>query len=77
MRVESPAGKFILSFERLEPAEGEILIIGKMGVWDAKTYMTPPEFLRLLLMTLTPSMLGFLIKTLFRGGFRTRTEGAK
>ena len=76
MRVESQAGTFILNFDQLEPAEGEILIIGKMGVWDAKTYMSPPEFLRLLLMTLTPRMLGFLIKTLFGGGFRTRREGA-
>ncbi len=76
MRVESQAGTFILNFEQLEPADGEILIIGKMGVWDAKTYMSPPEFLRLLLMTLTPRMLGFLIKTLFGGGFRTRSEGA-
>ncbi len=76
MRVESQAGTFILSFEQLEPAEGEILIIGKMGVWDAKTYMSPPELLRLLLMTLTPRMLGFLIKTLLGGGFRSRSEGA-
>jgi hypothetical protein len=77
MRVESQAGKFMLSFEQLEPADGEILITGKMGVWDAKTFMSPPEFLRLLLMTLTPRMLGFLIKTVFAGGFRTRTQDAK
>lgn len=77
MRVESQAGKFVLSFERLEPADGEILITGKMGVWDARTFMTPPEFLQLLLMTLTPRMLGFLLRTLFRGGFRTRAEGTK
>ena len=48
MRVESQAGRFILSFDKMEPGEGEIVISGKMGVWDARTHMTLAEFLRLL-----------------------------
>ena len=40
MRVESSAGKFILSFEKMEPGDREIVITGKMGLWDAKTHMT-------------------------------------
>ena len=60
MRVESQAGRFILSFDKMEPGEGEIVISGKMGVWDARTHMTLAEFLRLLRMTLRPRMLGFL-----------------
>lgn len=76
MRVESQAGKFILSFERMEPGEGEILITGKMGVWQAKTYMSLPEMLRILRMTMTPRMLGFLLRALVGGGFRSRPEGA-
>ena len=68
MRVESQAGRFILSFDRMEPGEGEIVISGKMGVWDARTHMTPSEFFRLLGMTLRPRMLGFLARALFTSG---------
>lgn len=64
MTVESQAGRFILSFDRMEPGEGEIIISGKMGVWDARTHMTLGEFLRLLRMTLRPRMLGFLARAL-------------
>jgi hypothetical protein len=73
VKVESQAGKFILNFDRMEPGEGEIVITGRMGVWDATTHMTLPEFVRILRMTLSARMLGFLIKSLFTGGFRART----
>ena len=77
MRVESSAGKFILSFEKMEPGDREIVITGKMGIWDAKTHMTLPEFLRVLRMTLTPRMLAFLVKSVFGGGFRPRSKSAE
>jgi hypothetical protein len=64
MKVESQAGRFILSFDRMEPGDGEIVISGKMGVWDARTHMTLGEFLRLLRMTLRPRMLAFLVRAL-------------
>ena len=64
MQVESQAGRFILSFDRMEPGEGEIVITGKMGVWDARTHMTLAEFVRLLRMTLQPRMLGFLARAI-------------
>jgi hypothetical protein len=76
MRVESQAGKFILSFERMEPGEGEIIITGKMGVWDAKTHMSLSEFVGVLRMTLKPRMLLFLLKALFGGG-RSRAASAE
>jgi hypothetical protein len=72
MRVESPAGKFILSFEHMDPGDGEIVITGRMGVWDAKTHMTLREFFGVLRMTLSPRMLGFLLKSLLTGGLRAR-----
>ncbi len=74
MNVESQAGKFILSFERMEPGEGEIVITGKMGVWAATTHMSLAEFLAILGMTLRPRMLGFLLRSLLGGGFRRRNE---
>ena len=75
MKVESQAGNFVLSFEEMEPGERNIVITGKMGLWDAKTYMGFPEFWKILSMTLRPRMLGFLLKSLFTGGFRSRAEG--
>ena len=68
MKVESQAGNFILSFERMEPGDREIVITGKMGVWDATTHMTLSEFVGVLGMTLRPRMILFLIKALFGGG---------
>jgi hypothetical protein len=65
MKVESQAGRFILSFDRMEPGEDGIVISGKMGVWDARTHMTLGEFLSLLRMTLRPRMLAFLARALF------------
>ncbi|UCE84587.1 MAG: hypothetical protein JSU66_09425 [Deltaproteobacteria bacterium] len=77
MKVESQAGKFVLSFEDMEPGDDEIVITGKMGLWDAKTHMSLPEFVAILRMTLRPRMIGFLVRALFRGGFRARTQGAE
>lgn len=75
MKVESQAGRFILSFDRMEPGEGEIVISGKMGVWDARTHMTLAEFLALLRMTLRPRMLAFLVRALVDLARRPRPAG--
>jgi hypothetical protein len=76
MKVESQAGRFILSFDRMEPGDGEIVISGKMGVWDARTHMTLGEFLRLLRMTLRPQMLAFLVRALLgRSRAKARQTG--
>jgi len=75
MKVESQAGKFILSFEKMEPGERQVVITGKMGVWDARTYVSLPEFLGILRLTLTPRMLWFLLKALFTGAMFRRGEG--
>ncbi len=77
MMVESQAGKFILSFEQMQPGEGELIITGKMGVWEATTHMSLREFLGILAMTLKPRMLAFLLKALATGGFfaRGREQG--
>ena len=69
MTVESQAGKFVLSFEQMQPGEGEIVITGRMGVWEATTHMSLREFLGILAMTLRPRMLAFLGKALVTGRF--------
>jgi len=67
MKVESQAGNFALSFERMEPGEGGLVITGKMGVWQATTHMSFSEFLGILAMTLRPRVLIFLLKALVTG----------
>jgi hypothetical protein len=74
MDVESQAGRFVLSFEQMEPGEDEIVITGKMGVWGATTHMSLPEFLGVLRLAMRPRMIAFLTKALFRGGFRAPAE---
>ncbi len=67
MKVESQAGNFVLSFERLEPGEGALDVTGKMGVWQATTHMSFSEFLGILAMTLRPRIVVFLLKALVTG----------
>ena len=68
MKVESQAGNFVLSFERMEPGEGGLVITGKMGVWQATTHMSFSEFLGILAMTLRPRIVVFLLKAFLTGG---------
>jgi hypothetical protein len=76
VKVESQAGKFVLSFDRMEPGQGELVITGKMGVWEATTHMSLAEFLHILRMTLRPKVLLFLLRSLFTGGYRARGPAA-
>ena len=73
---------FTITFASRQPIvvsfhDGEIVITGKMGVWAATTHMSLPEFLGVLRLALTPRMITFLIKSLFRGGFRASAENSK
>ena len=75
MTVESQAGKFVLSFEQMQPGEGELVLTGRMGVWEATTHMSLREFLGILAMTLRPRMLAFLLKALVTGKFFAKARG--
>jgi hypothetical protein len=58
----------------MEPGEGGLVIKGRMGVWEATTFMSLPEMLAILRMTLRRRVLGYLLRALFTGGFRSRPE---
>ena len=75
MKVESQAGNFVLSFERMEPGEGCLVITGRMGVWQATTHMSFSEFLGVLAMTLRPRILLFLLRALVTGGLFAGRRG--
>jgi hypothetical protein len=66
MRVESAAGAFELKFERIEPGDGDIVLTGQMGVWEAKTHITISEFFAVIRMAMSLRMLGFFLRSLFR-----------
>lgn len=65
MIINSPAGKFIITFDKLEPVEGAIQVTGKFGAWDAKALMTFSEFWGIVRMAMTFKMIGYMIKSLF------------
>jgi hypothetical protein len=74
MKVESQAGKFLLSFDSMEPGEAGLVIKGRMGVWEATTFMSLPEMWEILKLTLRPRVLGYLLRALFTGGFRAQAK---
>lgn len=72
MKVESQAGKFLLTFDSMDPGEDGLVIRGRMGVWEATTHLPLPELWAILAMTLRPRVLAYLLRALFTGGFRAR-----
>jgi hypothetical protein len=57
VKVISGAGEFELSFERVEIRDRSMVIIGKMGVWEAETVVEESELGHLLGVTLRPRVL--------------------
>ncbi len=48
MIIRSPAGEFPITIDRFDVENDELVIVGRMGVWDARTHVDAREFLRLL-----------------------------
>jgi hypothetical protein len=64
--IKSPAGEFPITIERFEVEGSELVIVGKMGVWDARTHVGPRDFLRVLgKLVLSPAVLLFALKAPF------------
>ena len=71
MLIKSPAGEFPITIERFEVDDGNLVIVGKMGVWDARTYVSPRDFLRVMRkLILSPAVLSFGL----RAPFATRRD---
>ena len=71
MIIKSMAGEFDISIEGFEIEGRHLVMIGRMGVWDARTYITGTELLTVLGRLLKPSVLAGLITLPFR---RAATE---
>lgn len=64
--IKSPAGEFPITIERFEIDEGSLVIVGKMGVWDARTYVGPRDFLRVMRkLIFSPAVLMFGLRAPF------------
>ena len=44
MIIKSPAGEFPIPIDRFEIEQDDLVIVGRMGVWDARTHIPPREF---------------------------------
>jgi hypothetical protein len=62
MRVRSGAGSFYINIDRVSTDEGDVVLLGTVDEWDARTLMTPGEFVRLGLLSLHPSVLFLLLR---------------
>jgi len=74
MKIESAAGEFSFDLEKLELRDDGIVLIGKMGVWEAETTMTSADLRRVLAMVLRrPGAWGYLLRQLM--GTRKQAAG--
>jgi hypothetical protein len=73
--IKSPAGEFPITIERFEIDDGDLVIVGKMGVWDARTYVGPRDFLRVMgKLFLSPAVLIFGLKAPFAAWRKSASE---
>jgi hypothetical protein len=64
--IKSAAGEFPITIDRFEIDGSELVIVGKMGVWDARTHVDARDFLRLMgKLFLSPAVLFYALKAPF------------
>lgn len=78
MKIESAAGEFDFSIEQLQIRGTDIVIVGKMGVWEAETLMTREELIPMIGMMLRqPQFWLYALKLplqLFKSGAKESTS---
>ncbi len=78
MIIKSLAGEFEVNIARFETENGQLVIVGKMGVWDARTYVTAREALGVMRKMLSPVVIFFFLRMpvlLLRGKSSKATSG--
>jgi hypothetical protein len=64
--IKSPAGEFPITIERFVVEQGELIIVGRMGVWDAKTHVPARDFLAILgKLIFSPAVLFYALRAPF------------
>lgn len=67
MRISSRAGNFNMTIDEVTVENGELVMIGKMGVWSAKTMLSAEELGQMLqTMKLSAKVLDFAALFAFR-----------
>ncbi|MGB6536525.1 MAG: hypothetical protein WBF58_11255 [Xanthobacteraceae bacterium] len=78
MLIKSPAGEFPITIERFETDDGQLVIVGKMGVWDARTYVDARDFLRIVgKLIFSPAVLLFALRAPFSTGRKRASESTQ
>ncbi len=62
MLIRSRAGDFEISIERFEVENGRLVMVGRMGVWDARTYITPRELIGVFGKLFHPRVLLYILR---------------
>lgn len=74
--IKSPAGEFPITIERFEVEDGSLVIVGRMGVWDARTHVGAADFLKLTAkLVSSPAVLLYAFKAPFLA-WRGKPQGA-
>lgn len=67
MRIKSRAGNFNMTINEVGTENGELVLSGKMGVWQAKTYLSAEELQEMLkTLKIEASVIDFLALFGFR-----------
>lgn len=61
MKVVSAAGEFELSMERIEVRPGAVVLIGKMGLWEAETFIDAADMGRMLRLLSRPRVVLWIL----------------
>ena len=66
MKVVSPAGEFEFKVKDSMVEGDHVIMIGQMGVWDSKIYLTPADIWLFTSIFLRPSVILFILKLPFK-----------
>jgi hypothetical protein len=75
--IKSLAGDFEVTISKFESENGQLVMVGKMGVWDARTYITAREALGVMFKLLSPVVIFFVLRMpvlLLRGKEPSKTN---
>ncbi len=62
MLIKSLAGDFEVTISNFETENGQLVMVGKMGVWNARTYITAREALGVMRKLLSPVVIFFVLR---------------
>ena len=72
MKVVSPAGEFEFKVKESTVEDEHVVMIGQMGVWDSKIYLTTADIWLFTSMFLRPSVILFILKQPFKSLFGSK-----